>query len=87
MKKLSITTSLVLRSTPENVPGGALENELDTPYQVDLYALWQQTPNVAFYLDVRNLTDNHYALAGFGNNGLAIPQETLHGTVGIRATF
>ena len=86
-KKLFITPSLVIRSTPDNVPGGVLEDELETPWEINLYALWQQTAHIAFYLDVRNVTDNHYALAGFGNGGLAIPQETLHGTAGIKANF
>lgn len=86
-RRLFITPSAVIRSTPENVPGGVLEDELETPWEINLYTLWQQTPNIAFYLDVRNLTDNHYALAGFGNGGQAIPQETLRGTAGVKATF
>lgn len=87
LEKLFITPSLVIRSTPENVPAGVLEEELKTPWEVNLYALYQLSRNMDFFVDVHNLTDHRYALSGFGAGGQAIPQETLHGMIGLKASF
>jgi outer membrane receptor protein involved in Fe transport len=85
MPKLFITPSLVIRSTPENVDPGHLGSELQTPYEVNLYALWQAAEHVDLFANVRNLTDNHYALAG--TVGQAIPQEGISGVLGFRIQF
>lgn len=85
--KLFITPSLVIRSTPENVPPGALADEVKVPWEVNLHVLYQATRHVEYFADVRNLTDHHYALGGFGEGNRAIPQETLHGMIGLRASF
>lgn len=87
LDRLFITPSLVIRSTPENVPPGLLEKELSMPWAANLHALYQVSRHVDVFIDVRNVTDNHYALSGFANGGLAIPQETLSGMVGVRASF
>ncbi|MFZ2639502.1 MAG: TonB-dependent receptor [Verrucomicrobiia bacterium] len=83
--KLFVTPSLVIRSTPENVSSGTLDAELDTPYEVNLYMLWAATKHVDVFANVRNLTDNHYAL--YGISGVAVPQEALNGVLGVRVTF
>ena len=83
--KLFITPSLVIRSTPENVIPGNLEGELRTPYEVNLSVLWQAAEHVDFFANIRNLTDNHYALAG--TVGQAIPQEGFSGVLGFRIKF
>ena len=85
--KLYTTPSLVIRSTPENTPGGNLANELKTPWEIDWYTLYQLTAHMDLFADLRNVTDHHYALAGFGAGGLAIPQETFNGMVGLKALF
>lgn len=83
--KFFITPSFMIRSTPENVVAGALHDELETPWQMDLYALYNLTKHWDLFADVRNLTDNHYALNGV--YGTAVPQETLNGMIGVKATF
>ena len=91
--QLFVTPSLVIRSTPENVDSGALGAELGTPYEVNFNVLWAVTKNIEVFADLRNITDNHYALAGFwtsaGNNtlNLPVPQETFSGVLGVRVTF
>lgn len=83
--RLFITPSLVIRSTPENVNAGHLSHELQTPYEINLYALWQAAEHLDFFASVRNLTDNHYALSG--TVGQAIPQEGISGMLGFRMSF
>lgn len=82
---LFITPSLVIRSTPENVIPGHLGGELRTPYEVNLSVLWQAAEQVEVFANVRNLTDNHYALGG--TVGQAIPQEGISGVFGFRIRF
>lgn len=83
--KLFVTPSLVIRSTPENVKPSPLDSALDTPWEINLYILYNATAHVDFFADLRNITNNKYALGGF--TGDAIPQETFHGVVGVRFTF
>ena len=84
--KLFITPSLVIRSTPEGVMNpGSLVSELDTPYEINLYALYKRTEHLDLFLDLRNITDNHYALVSF--TGDAYPQETFSGMAGVRLIY
>ena len=83
--KLFVTPSLVARSTPRNVIGGPLAEELEYPWEADLHILYKPTNNLEFYATLRNLTNNHYALTGFV--GEAIPQETFNGVMGVRLSF
>lgn len=83
--KLFVTPSLVARSTPKNVEGGTLSEELKNPWEADLHILYAPTKNVEFYATLRNITNNHYALTGFV--GQAIPQETFNGVFGLRISF
>jgi outer membrane receptor for ferrienterochelin and colicin len=93
LPNLFVTPSLVIRSTPENVASGTLGSELDTPYEVNFHVLWAVTKHVEVFADLRNITDHHYALAGFwttaGNNTRynPIPQETFRGVMGVRVIF
>ena len=90
--KLFVTPSLVIRSTPENVNPLQLEDELDTPWEINLHVLYAVHDNLEIFADLRNITDHHNALGGSrardasGRAG-AIPQETLGGEIGLRATF
>ena len=82
--KLFVTPSLEIRSTPENVPAGTLGSALQTPVDINLYLLYELTKHVAVFANLRNLTDNHYALGGFAFGNQAIPQETFTGVLGVR---
>ncbi|NND97568.1 MAG: TonB-dependent receptor [Pirellulaceae bacterium] len=84
-RDLFITPSVVIRSTPENVAPGSLGKELHDPYEFNLYALYQRNNNLDLFLDLRNITDHHYALGGF--TGDAYAQETFSGVVGMRLTY
>jgi len=83
--KLFATPSLVIRSTPENVSPGTLGGELGTPYEVNFHVLWMASEHIEVFANLRNITDNHYAL--YGIYGLAVPQETFSGVLGVRVTF
>ncbi len=84
---LFVTPSLVIRSTPANVPSDSLGSELSTPWQLDLYVLYNFSKHVSLFADFRNITDHHYALGGFGNGRTAIPMETFNCLVGLKASF
>ena len=62
-----------------------LVSELDTPYEINLYALYKRTEHLDLFLDLRNITDNHYALVSFA--GDAYPQETFCGMAGVRLIY
>ena len=83
--KWFVTPSLMIKSTPENVEPGALAHELRTPYQADLYVLYNLTKALDLFADLRNITDHHYASTGL--YGTAVPQETFSGVLGVRAYF
>jgi outer membrane receptor for ferrienterochelin and colicin len=83
--RLFVTPSLVARSTPQNLDAGRLGGELENPLFVNLYLLYAPREHVEFFVDLRNLTNNHYATTGFVQS--AIPQETFSGVVGMRLSF
>lgn len=83
--KLFITPSLVARSTPQNLSAGRLEGELQTPWEIGLHVLYRPTDSLEFYVGLKNVTDNHYALTGF--LPVAVPQETFSGVIGLRVTL
>lgn len=82
--KLFVTPSLEIRSTPENVPAGTLGRALQTPYDINVYILYELSKAVELFANLRNITDHHYALGGFALGNLAIPQETFNGVLGVR---
>lgn len=83
--KLFLTPAFVIRSTPGQMDGGELGDELETPWQLDLYTLYNLDGHVDLFANLRNVTDHHYALAGLV--GQAVPQETFNGEIGLRAAF
>lgn len=87
--KLFVTPSLSIRSTPENINGGALQNETKTPWDVNLYILFNANRHLDLFLNIRNAFDHHYALRGItgGAKVDAIPQETFGITAGLRWVF
>ena len=83
--KLFITPSLVGRSTPRNVTPGPLVDELKNPWVANLHILYKAADSLDVFVDLRNITDNHYATTGFTPG--AVPQETFSGVFGLRFTF
>lgn len=83
--KLFVTPSLVARSTPQHLNAGNLQDELHNPWEANLFIVYTPTSYMDWYIDLRNVTNNHYALTGF--LPYAIPQETFNGVLGIRFTF
>ena len=83
--QLFVTPSLVARSTPQHLNAGRLSDELQDPWFINVHVLYAPRERVEFYLDLRNVTDNHYATTGFLPN--AIPQETFSGVLGMRLSF
>jgi outer membrane receptor protein involved in Fe transport len=83
---LSITPSLVLRSTPADLPDAwkDLGVSLKTPYEVNLHALYTPVKNVDAYVLARNLTNHKYALRGVSGPAL---QEPLSAMFGLRARY
>jgi outer membrane receptor for ferrienterochelin and colicin len=85
MPQLFVTPSLVIRSTPENVVAGALDDELTIPWEANLHVLYRVNRHVDLFLDLRNVFDNQYALGGI--TGYANPQETFTGVAGVRVIY
>jgi outer membrane receptor protein involved in Fe transport len=83
--KLLITPSLVIRSTPENTFRGRLGREIQDPWELNLYALYRYAEHMHLFVDLRNITDHHYALGGLTQN--AFPQETFSGVAGLRLMY
>jgi outer membrane receptor protein involved in Fe transport len=83
---LSITPSLVLRSTPANLPmewqdlGVSLKN----PYELNFHALYTPMKNVDAFVVARNVTNRKYALRGVGGPAL---QEPASAMFGLRARY
>ncbi len=83
--QLFVTPSLIARSTPRNVAGGTLTDELHNPWEVNLHILYAPKDYIEFFADLRNITNNHYALTQF--TAFASPQETFSGVFGLRIAF
>lgn len=83
--KFFITPSLVIRSTPKNVVRGRLGREIQDPWQLNLYMLYQYSEGMDLFVDLRNITDHDYALGGLTRN--AFPQETFNGVAGLRLKY
>ena len=82
---LFFTPSLVARSTPRNVTGGTLTDELHNPWELNLNVLYAPKDYIEFFATLKNVTNNHYALTQF--TPYASPQETFSGVFGLRMAF
>ena len=82
LHNLSLTPSLVWRSTPENitVPAG-LNGITDNPYELNLHAIYSPVANLEIFGNFRNITNNRYALRGMIE---PYPQETFRFSMGLR---
>jgi outer membrane receptor protein involved in Fe transport len=79
--KLSITPSLVLRSTPENLTDTYRDAGVDMnmPYEVNVNALYSPLETLDFFVTARNATNRLYALRGVSGPALQEPVWILGG--------
>ena len=85
IKKLFLTPSLVIRSTPEGVIPGHLQHELQTPYELNFHGLYKINKHFDVFMTLRDVTDHKSALGSFP--GLAKPQETFSGVLGVKMSW
>jgi hypothetical protein len=80
-KNFSITPSLVLRSTPENLPDSyrAAGVSLQTPWEINVSALYSPVEALDVFLTVRNASFRRYALRGIAGPALQEPRSGLAG--------
>jgi hypothetical protein len=78
---LSVTPSLVFRSTPENLGDSYLDMgvSLNNPYEVNLHAVYTPIRFLDVFATVRNLTNNKYALRGVAGPALQEPFAAMAG--------
>jgi outer membrane cobalamin receptor len=85
-KRLSITPSLVLRSTPENLTP-FYENagvSLETPHEINLSVVFTPIDALDAWVNVRNASHRRYALRGISGPAL---QEPLSALAGLRFRY
>jgi outer membrane cobalamin receptor len=86
LQNLSVTPSLVFRTTPENLSDTYKDTgvSLNTPYEVNANAVYSPVANVDAFLTLRNVTNKHYALRGISGPAL---QEPISGFAGVRFRY
>jgi outer membrane cobalamin receptor len=92
LANLSITPSLVYRSTPVvparlKASGGAYDVDgisLSNPYEVNFNALYTPVKSVDVFVTLRNVTNNKYGLRGISG---PTPQEPFWGMGGLRYRY
>jgi outer membrane receptor protein involved in Fe transport len=86
LQNLSVTPSLVFRSTPENL-GDTYKDvpvSINNPYEVNLNAVYTPVAYLDAFITMRNLTNHHYALRGVAGPAL---QEPVSGFAGLRFKY
>lgn len=82
VKKISITPSLIFRTTPENVKQTfGLDQELKNPYAINVHINYEPVKRLAIFIDGQNITNHKYALKGIIG---PMPQEPIRVLAGIR---
>jgi outer membrane receptor for ferrienterochelin and colicin len=86
LQNLSVTPSLVFRTTPENLSATYQDTgvSLNNPYEVNVNALYTPAQNLDLFVTLRNLTNKHYALRGISGPAL---QEPISGFAGARFRY
>jgi outer membrane cobalamin receptor len=81
LKNLSVTPSLVLRSSPENLPDSYRDAgvSLQMPYEINLSALYTPVDALDLLVTVRNASFRRYALRGVAGPALQEPRWVLGG--------
>jgi outer membrane receptor protein involved in Fe transport len=80
-KSLSVTPSLVLRSTPENLPDSyrGAGVSLRMPWEINVSALFTPVEPLDLMVTVRNASFRHYALRGIAGPALQEPGSVMGG--------
>jgi outer membrane receptor for ferrienterochelin and colicin len=87
IRHLSLTPSLVFRSTPANLPAATYADlgvSLKNPYEVNFHAVYTAFKNLDIFLTARNVTNNKYALRGVSGPAL---QEPFWALLGLRFQY
>jgi outer membrane cobalamin receptor len=81
LRSLSITPSLVLRSTPENLTDFYRDAgvSLETPYEINVNAVYTPVDSFDVFLTVRNATFHRYALRGISGPAVQEPRWLMGG--------
>jgi outer membrane cobalamin receptor len=79
--KLTLTPSLVLRSTPENLPAAYNDAgvSLRRPFEVNVHAMFSPVDTVDIFVNVRNASFQRYALRGVSGPAVQEPRFVLGG--------
>jgi outer membrane receptor for ferrienterochelin and colicin len=83
---LTLTPSLVLRSTPENLTGfySGSGVSVKTPYEVNVNLLYTPFEHLDAFITARNVTNHRYALRGVSGPA---PQEPIWALLGLRFRY
>lgn len=86
LPSVSITPSLVLRSTPENLREtyNDVGISVETPHEINLNVMYSPLDELDIFATVRNVTNHHYAVRGSAGPA---PQEPLSGFAGARFRY
>jgi outer membrane cobalamin receptor len=82
LRQLTVTPSLVLRSTPENLPAGTYANagvSLETPHEINVSAVFTPIEALDAFVNYRNVSYRRYALRGVSGPALQEPRSILGG--------
>ncbi len=81
-KILSVTPSVIFRSTPDNITATfGLDEEIKIPYQLNIHINYKPTKRFAIFINGTNITNHKYALKGVIS---PTPQETIRVLAGMR---
>lgn len=85
VKKLSITPSIIFRSTPDNITSTfGLDEEIKNPYQLNIHINYKPAKRLTIFMNGTNITNHKYALKGVIGT---TPQETIRVLAGLRFIF
>lgn len=85
VKMLSVTPSIIFRSTPDNIiTTFGLEEEIKNPYQLNIHINYKPTKRFVIFINGTNITNHKYALKGVISS---TPQETIRILAGLRFIF
>jgi outer membrane receptor protein involved in Fe transport len=89
LDNLYATVSFNARSVPTGLDVGVLANELKRIYEVNAYLLYTPVNHLDVFAEVRNATNNHYAVAGGFDpvNTTAVPAQTFRTMAGLQLHY
>ena len=85
LDNLWITPSLILRSTPDNIPNTyGMDDELEWPYELNAHILYEPSKYLGLFVTLRNMSNHAYALHGQVS---PTPQRAFHMFGGVRLAY